>query len=78
MRHSATILTLLRRMARSSPDWLHILRFFSLEELWIQVGLRVVYCLLVVVTLVGGGCSSMGARDLAYQTAYSGVGAQVK
>ena len=43
-----------------------------------QMGLRVVFCLLVVVALVGGGCSSTGPRDLAYQTAYSAVGAQVK
>jgi hypothetical protein len=43
-----------------------------------QVGLRVVFGLLAVVALVGGGCSSTGPRNLAYQSAYSAVGGQVK
>jgi len=43
-----------------------------------QTGLRVVFCLFAVAALVGGGCSSMGPHNLAYQTAYSAVGAQVK
>ena len=43
-----------------------------------QVGLRVVFCLLAVVALVASGCSSTGSQDLAYQTVYSAVGAQVK
>ena len=41
------------------------------------VGLRVICCLLVALTVVGG-CSSTGPQDLAYQTSYSTVGAQVK
>jgi hypothetical protein len=42
-----------------------------------RTGLRVVFCLFAVAALVGG-CSSMGPQNLAYQTAYSAVGAQVK
>ena len=42
-----------------------------------RVGLRAVFCLLAVVALVGG-CSPRGSPDLAYQTAYSAIGAQVK
>jgi hypothetical protein len=44
-----------------------------------QVGLRRICCLLSVLALVGlVGCASSGPRDLAYETTYSAVGAQVK
>jgi len=44
-----------------------------------QVALRRICCLLSVLALVGvGGCVSPEPKDLAYQTAYSAVGAQVK
>ena len=44
-----------------------------------QVGLRRIWCLLSVVALVGvGGYASSEPRDLAYETTYSAIGAQMK
>jgi hypothetical protein len=52
---------------------------FSREELRMPVGLRRICCLLSVLALVGlGGCASSEPRDLAYETTYSAVGAQVR
>jgi hypothetical protein len=51
---------------------------FSRQELRMQAGLRMVFCFLAVVALVGAGCSSTGLHDLAYQTTYSAVDAQAK
>ena len=55
-----------------------IVPHFFARAAWMQIGLRVFLGVLTVVALVGGGCSSTGPRDLAYQSAYSAVGGQVK